>query len=295
MATRIDTHCHFWSLARGDYAWLQSNDDPALGPIRRDFSPADLRPLSAVAGVDRVVLVQAAETDAETDFMLSLADGNAEIAGVVGWVDLASPDAAGRLDDLAERPALKSIRPMLQDIADPDWILTAPQRPALEALDRRAIRFDALVLPVHLSRLLAFAERRPGLAIIIDHAAKPALGAPPDDPRHALWDVGMARLARETNAVCKLSGFLTEMRPDQRETEAAALSVLRPVVERLLDWFGPQRLAWGSDWPVLTLAAPHERWVRLTEALLEPLSQDERAAILGGNAARFYGLEGGAA
>ncbi|MEF2546668.1 amidohydrolase family protein [Aurantimonas sp. E1-2-R+4] len=289
MSARIDAHCHFWRLSRDDYGWLQSGD-PTLASIRRDFAPADLRPLAAAAGIERVVLVQAAPSDAETDFMLALAADNAEIAGVVGWVDLASPEAAKRLETLAQNPTLKSVRPMLQDIADPDWLLTAPDTGVLNALDRLGLRFDALVLPVHLDRLLRFAERRPDLPIIIDHAGKPALGADADDPRHALWEEGMARLARETDAVCKLSGLLTEMRSDQRQSEAAALAVLRPIVDKLIGWFGPKRLIWGSDWPVLTLAAPHEGWVRITDALLDPLSPDERAAILGDNAVTFYGL-----
>ena len=290
MSKRIDAHCHFWQLSRGDYHWLQDNDDPALAPIRRDFGPADLRPLSAVAGIGQVVLVQAAESDAETDFMLALARQNADIAGVVGWVDLASVGAADRIASLAAEPALKSLRPMLQDIADPDWLLTAPTPAALAALDRSGLRFDALVLPVHLSRLATFCAVHPDLPVIIDHAAKPALGAPADDPRHALWAEGMARLASETACACKLSGLLTEMRPDQRDTSEAALAVLQPVFEQLLDWFGPERLVWGSDWPVLTLAASHARWVEITDALLAPLSASERAAILGGNARRFYGL-----
>ena len=290
MTGRVDAHCHLWQLARGDYHWLQDNDDPALAPIRRDFSPGDLRPLAVRAGIDQWVVVQAAASDGETDFMLSLAAENPEIAGVVGWVDLASPAAAERIADLARRPALKGIRPMLQDIADPDWLLTAPTADALAALDSSGLRFDALVLPVHLSRLLRFCAAHPDLPVIVDHAAKPALAAGPDDPRHGFWHEGMARIARETRALCKLSGLLTEMRPDQYASDADALAVLRPVVERLLDWFGPERLVWGSDWPVLTLAADHERWVRLTDRLLEPLGAADRAAILGGNARRFYGL-----
>ncbi|MEO9786533.1 MAG: amidohydrolase family protein, partial [Aurantimonas coralicida] len=149
---------------------------------------------------------------------------------------------------------------------------------------------DALVLPVHLSRLATFCAAHPDLPVIIDHAAKPALAAPADDPRHALWTEGMARLAKETACACKLSGLLTEMRPDQRDTSEAALAVLQPVFEQLLEWFGPERLVWGSDWPVLTLAASHALWVEITDALLAPLSASERAAILGGNARRFYGL-----
>ena len=125
---------------------------------------------------------------------------------------------------------------------------------------------------------------------MIDHAAKPALGAPADDPRHALWRDGMARLAKNPSTTVKLSGLLTEMRPDQRASASTILETLRPLVGRLLEWFGPDRVVWGSDWPVLTLAAPYDAWWQTTQSLLEELSATDRGKILGGNAAAIYRL-----
>lgn len=286
---KIDAHCHFWSLERGDYGWLRP-DSPALSPIYRDFAPADMKPLAASAGVARYVAVQAAPTEAETHYLLTLATTSPEIAGVVGWLDLGAPDAAARINALARDPRLKGVRPMLQDLDDDEWILKVPTRSALDAVIGSGLRFDALVLPRHLAPLRQFIEANPRLPVIIDHAAKPALAAPLDDPRHEMWATGMAHLAEIPHVHCKLSGLLTEMRPDQYASVEKAALVLRPYVDRLLQWFGPQRLVWGSDWPVVTLAGPHDFWLAVTQSLLADVSDQDRTAIFSGNAIRFYGL-----
>lgn len=271
----IDAHCHFWRLARGDYGWLAGTGG-ALEPLRRDFAPADY------PGLTRVIAVQAAPTLAETDHLLGLGAEDSRIAGVVGWVDLASPRAVEDLRARAANPLFRAIRPMLQDIADTGWLLSSPRPEALAALAGLGLRFDALVTTRHLPVLARFAAANPDLPIVVDHAAKPQPG-----PRHD-WEEGMAALARDPRIHCKLSGLLTELSPDERRDP---LPALRPIVARLLDWFGPHRLIWGSDWPVVTLAAPFGDWVSLTGALLDGLSAGEKAAILGGNAARFYGVE----
>jgi L-fuconolactonase len=283
---RIDAHCHLWALGRGDYHWLDRTA-PAMAPIARDFGPGDLAAVGEPAGIARVVVVQAAASEAETAYLLDLAARHDEIAGVVGWVDLAEAGAVASLDRFAEAPAFRGVRPMLQDIADPDWIVTAPHAGALAALGRLGLRFDALVRPEHLKPLLRFCAANPDLPVVIDHAAKPALGAAAGDPRHAMWRDGMALLARETGAFCKLSGLLTELRADQRD-EAEA--ILAPVIAAVLDWFGPERVMWGSDWPVLRLAGSYEGWDAMTARALAGLAGEDRAAVLGGTAARFYGL-----
>ncbi|WP_245803102.1 amidohydrolase family protein [Acuticoccus yangtzensis] len=289
-AHRIDAHCHLWRLARGDYGWLTGEDSgDALAPIRRDFELADLAAVTRRAGIHRAVAVQAAPTVEETYFLLRFARETPLVAGVVGWADLSAPDAAATIAALAADPALKGLRPMLQDLPEDDWITRRPTAAALAAMKAAALRFDALVMPRHLAPLLRFLTAHPDLPAIIDHAAKPALAAPPGDPRHALWRAGMAALGRETGARVKLSGLLTEMPPVTSAAEAAAL--LRPLLADLLEWFGPSRIVWGSDWPVLTLAAPYALWDETTTLLLADLSPDNRAAIQGANAARFYGLE----
>ena len=271
---RIDAHCHFWQLSRGDYGWL-SGDDASVAPIRRDFLPADY------PGDARLIVVQAAPTMAETDFLLALASRQPPIAGVVGWVDLAAPDAVAQLCQRAANPHFKGVRPMLQDMADTDWLAREARPDALAALQDLGLRLDALVTARHLPMLAGFAAAHPDLPLVIDHAAKPRPGGQTN------WMAGMRALAAIPHVHCKLSGLLTELAPENLRDP---LPVLQDITGQLLDWFGADRLIWGSDWPVLTLAASYEDWRELSESLLEPLSPDDRAAILHGNAARFYGV-----
>ena len=279
---RIDAHCHFWRPSRGDYGWLDEGG-PVLAPLRRDFLPADLAVLN---GNRRVVVVQAAPSEAETLFLLDLAKDAPQIAGVVGWVDLTDPLAEDRLERMAADKRLKGIRPMLQDIADPDWILTEPETSVIEAMVRLGLRFDALVKEPQLAAITRFAAAHPDLPLVIDHAAKPAVA----EGLSSHWKHHMKGLAADTRIVCKLSGLLTEIRPSCPQDAEAAVALLQPVMDHLLHWFGPQRLMWGSDWPVLTLAGTHSFWEEVTERLISGLSGDERAALLGGTAIRFYGL-----
>ena len=273
---KIDAHQHFWALERGDYGWLT----PELKPIYRDFLPDDLQPSLRRAGIEGTVLVQAAPTVAETEYLLSLAAENSFIKGVVGWVDFDAPDAAQEIAKLAGNPALVGLRPMIQDIDDPNWMLGANLAPAFQALQHFDLAFDALVLPRHLGQLLELLKRYPNMRSVIDHGAKPEIR----DSAFSDWATGMAALAYGTNAYCKLSGLVTEAAQDWTTEN------LRPYVDHLLDTFGPQRLIWGSDWPVCTLASSYDRWVDTTETLLATQTDADRVAILGGNAANFYNL-----
>lgn len=276
---RIDAHQHYWELHHGDYGWLQPT--PALHAIYRDFGPADLAPLREGAGVAGTVLVQAAPSEDETWRLLRLAhEPSHAVLGVVGWCDLAAPDAPERIARLARDPLLKGLRPMLQDIAQTDWILQPALTPAIEAMLVHGLRFDALVKTAHLSALSAFAARHPQLPLVVDHGAKPDIAA------HAFgaWADDIAAVARAPHVHCKLSGLATEAGPRW------SIESLQPYVDHLLQVFGPGRLLWGSDWPVLNLAGSYGRWCEATDALLAGCTPDERAAILGGNAVRFYAL-----
>lgn len=274
---KIDAHQHFWALDRGDYGWLT----PELAPIYRDFGPPDLTPLLDAAGIGGTVLVQAAPTDAETDYMLGLAKAHAMIKGVVGWVDFESPDAPDRIAELAAHPKLVGLRPMIQDIPDPDWMLSQALRPAFEAMVEHGLVFDALTLPKHLKNLAALLARHPQLVCVIDHGSKPEIASGAFD----VWAADMAHLAATTGAFVKLSGLVTEAAPDWTTDD------LRPYTDHLIAQFGPARIIWGSDWPVATLASDYARWVATTEDLLRALSEQNRAAILGQNAIAFYNLE----
>jgi len=272
----IDAHQHFWELARGDYGWLT----PALAPIDRDFGPSDLRPILGRHGIARTVLIQAAPTEAETRYLLDIANRTDFVAGVVGWTDFEAPEAPNRIAALAANPSLLGLRPMVQDIPDDDWLLRPGLAPAFAAMTAHDLVFDALVLPRHLPRLLSVIERHPGLDIVIDHGAKPEIR----DRRFEPWASDMRRIAEAPQVVCKLSGLATEAELGW------TVESLRPYIERLLELFGPSRLLWGSDWPVVNLAGGYDRWRETTEILLAGLAPEEQSAILGGTATRVYGL-----
>jgi L-fuconolactonase len=274
---RIDAHQHFWRLARGDYGWLTA----ALAPIYRDHEAADLEPLLEAVRIDRTVLVQAAPTDAETDFLLRLAETTDFVAGVVGWVDFEAPDAAHRIAALAARPKLLGLRPMIQDLPNDRWMLSDAIQPALTAMADEGLTFDALVKPRHLPILSEFAASHPALDIVIDHAAKPDIAAGRLDD----WARDIRHLAAETRLVCKLSGLVTEAAPNW------TVETLRPYVDVLLEAFGADRLMWGSDWPVVNLNGSYATWMTTAETLLSGLSDAEREAIFGGTARVFYGLD----
>ncbi len=273
---RIDAHQHFWAIARGDYGWLT----PDLDVIYRDFAPDDLAPMLKDAGIEGTVLVQAAPTVAETEYMLSLADETSFIKGVVGWADFEALDAATQIAALDAHSALVGLRPMIQDIADPLWMLGDALTPAFTELTARGLTFDALTLPQHLGPLRKLLARHPDMKVVIDHGSKPLIR----DAKLEGWAEDMAALASETNAWCKLSGLVTEAAPDW------SVDDLRPYVDHLLNTFGPSCLIWGSDWPVCTLASSYERWLETTDLLLSQLSRSERDAVMGGNAARAYNL-----
>jgi L-fuconolactonase len=274
---RIDAHQHFWRRDRGDYDWLT----PALAPLWQDFLPDDLAPLLARHGIAGSVLVQAAPTAAETDYMLSLARTHSVIRGVVGWTDLAAADAPARIAALAAHPRLVGLRPMLQDLPDDDAILDPAVQPALAAMATHGLALDALIRPRHLPRLLTLRDRHPDLKIVIDHAAKPDIAG----GNLAGWACDLSSVAADGRTHCKLSGLVTEAAADWRVDD------LKPVADTMLAAFGPDRVMWGSDWPVLNLAGHYDQWVAATDDLLAGLDVAGRAAVLGGTAARFYGLE----
>lgn len=272
----IDSHQHFWQLAdRGGY-WPPAG----LSAIHRDFLPVDLEPILRRNGVCGTVLVQTLPKVADTEFMLGLAARNEFILGVVGWVDLASPEAPADIARLAQNPLLKGLRPMLQDIADRHWIENPALAPAVKTMIEHRLGFDALVLPRHLGPLLGFAQRYPELPIVIDHAAKPLIADGLIEP----WLSDLRKLAELPQVCCKMSGLLTEA--GARPTGEA----VAPYVKEILELFGANRLLWGSDWPVLRLAGDYDAWLSMSRQMLAHLGDEQQAAVFGGNATRFYRL-----
>jgi L-fuconolactonase len=278
----IDAHHHLWKIARGDYFWMDTRVNPALAPIARDFSVEDFRALATANGVGGSVLVQAAQTIAETQWLLEQAHASQGlILGVVGWIDMAAAGAPATLERLAANRLLRGIRPMLQDIADVEWVLQPALDPAFRALIARDLAFDVLIKPQHLPSALTLLTRYPALRAVVDHAAKPAVAQRSWQP----WADQMRRIARETTASCKLSGLVTEA------SAQWTVDDLRRYTDHLIECFGPQRLMWGSDWPVAFLATNYARWLDVAGQLLQGLSPGERADVMGGNARRFYRLD----
>jgi L-fuconolactonase len=278
VCSRVDSHHHVWRIDRGDYGWLT----PDLVPLHRDYTLADLAPHRESNAIVASVLVQAAPTIAETEFLLTVAHASGGcVEGVVGWTDLAAPDAVRTLARLARDPLLKSVRPMLQDLSDPNWIVRSDVLRTLAALPRLALCFDALVTPAQLPALADMLDRVRDLTVVIDHGGKPRIAAGEWEP----WASLVARCAEHRRVHCKLSGLASEAGDDW------TVETLRPYADHLLACFGAERIMWGSDWPVVEAAGGYQRWVDATVALLAQRGESERAAIWGGTARRFYGLE----
>ncbi len=272
----LDAHQHFWRLARGDYGWLT----PELAPLYRDFLPDDLSPLLSAGGVEGAVIVQAAPNEAETAFLLALAGAWPQARAVVGWIDMTAPEAEARLAALAN-PLLRGIRPMIQDEADPDWMLQSAVGAAFQALAAQGLTFDALVRPHQLKTLAMLVDRYPAVPVVLDHGGKPEIATAQWQP----WGDDIRALSERPQVMCKVSGLLTEAGPRTADPD------LRPYVDHLLACFGPDRLMWGSDWPVLTLAGDYGGWLNQARRLVQALSADEQAQVFGRTAARFYGIQ----
>jgi L-fuconolactonase len=272
----LDAHQHFWKVDRGDYGWMT----PAAGPLLRDFGPDDLAPLLARAGVTRTILVQAAETEAETDYMLDLASRCDFVAGVVGWLDMTRTDFPERLAAYRSRPKWVGLRPMLQE-HDPAAILDPVFLDSLAHVAREGVPFDILTFPRHLPNLIEALRRAPGLHAVVDHLSKPPIATGAFEP----WAGLIATVAEIPNVRCKVSGMVTEAAPGW------ALEDFRPYVRHVAACFGPDRLIFGSDWPVCTLAGGYGDVMALARTLLSELyGPEDLHKIFGTNAAAFYRL-----
>ncbi len=272
----IDAHQHCWQIGCHDCTW----PTPELAAIYRDFGPGDWLEQASPEGVSHSVLVQSQPSDRDTDYLLRLADTHPHIVAVVGWVDLVSPRAPERIAQLATHAKLRGLRPMLQNLAEADWILRPELAPAMAAMQEADLAFDALVTPRHLPHLLRFAQRFPGLSVVIDHAAKPFIARGEQSP----WREQILALAALPNVFCKYSGLLTEAAPGQGTEQ------LQPYVDVLWQSFGPRRLMWGSDWPVLNLAGGYRTWLAQARAMVSNGSEAELAEVFSGSARRFYRL-----
>lgn len=276
MTQIIDAHQHYWHPARGDYHWMPK-DNPTLA---RAYGPADLAPHLDQHGIGRSIVVQAAATVTETEYLLGIADTDPRVAGVVGWIDFENRADEAHLRRLAEHPKFLGVRPMIQDIADDGWMLRDDIRWAYAAITELDLTFDALGLPQHQANLLQLLQNFPDMRVVLDHCLKPQIRVHSPANFNA-WTDGMTQLATQTGAFCKLSGLVTE-------ADGWTIDALRPYAEHVIDTFGPARVMWGSDWPVCRLAASYEGWFSAAQALTNHLPQDAQAQIFGGTAASFY-------
>lgn len=276
----IDTHVHFWDIERSDLYWMTPELEEQLRPLRRSFSPEDLDAQRQAAGVDQIVIVQAARSAWDHAWWFSLVERYPWIVAVVGWVDLEAPDVGEQLDRYRQHPAFRGVRATAENVPDPDWLASSSVQRGIAAVAERGLTLDLLVRVQHLPHVPRLAERFPTLTLVVDHLAKPPIAS----GDLAQWRERITALIPYPNVWCKLSGLLTEAGPN------ATAETIRPVVEFALEHFGPSRLLWGSDWPVATLAADYLTTFRTYQTLTAALSEAERAAIFGGNAQRVYRL-----
>jgi L-fuconolactonase len=278
---RIDAHHHVWDLAVRDQPWITD----AMAPLRRTFQVDDLAPAATAAGITATVVVQTVPDLAETVELLDLAATAPLIAGVVGWIDLAGADVADQLDHLLSAPSgawLAGIRSIVQAEPDPAWLLRPAVLDGLREVASRGLTFDLLVRSDQLEAAAGAASAVPEGRFVLDHLGKPGIAAHTWEP----WATQIAELASCPNVAAKLSGLVTEA-----SWTGWTVDDLRPYADLALECFGPQRVLFGSDWPVCTLAAPYEEVVTVAEALIEGLDTGAREAVLGANAARAYRLD----
>lgn len=274
---RIDSHQHFWHYSATEYGWI----DERMAVLRRDFLPRDLRPELDAAGIAGCIAVQTRQTLDETRFLLGLAAQQPWIRGVVGWVDLLSPDVELHLREFTKNHRFVGVRHIAQSEPDPRFLVSEPFLRGIAALSTTDLVYDILVYPHQLPAAVELAEQFPGQRFVLDHLGKPDLRS----KDLADWARHVQALAKAPNVACKLSGLVTEA--DWRSWSPDAL---RPAYEVALDAFGPARLLFGSDWPVCLCASNYRRWVDTVASWLADLTEAERNAIAGGNTTRLYHL-----
>ena len=275
---KIDSHHHFWKYEPVRYSWMNER----MEILKRDYQPADLLIQIEKTGIDGVVSVQADQSMQETDELLEHASRHEFIRGVVGWFPLADPSVEEMLSEYSRNPWLKGVRHVVQDEPDDRFILGDAFNEGIRKLKKFDLVYDILIYERQLSASMEFVDLHPAQPFVLDHVAKPRIGDGLMEP----WRAQMFELAKRENVTCKLSGMATEANWTEWTFDE-----LRPYMDVALDAFGPDRLMFGSDWPVARLAVDYEPWVNLCREFISTLSAEEREAIEGGNAIRAYRLD----
>ena len=277
VSAKIDAHHHLWCYSTAEYGWI----DDRMRALRRDFLPADLEKEFHAAGIAGAVTVQARQSLAETEWLLSLTATSPFLRGVVGWAPIASERFPADLDQLRAHKKLKGLRHVIQDEPDPNFILRPDFNRGISALKGSGLVYDILIFEKQLSAAIAFVDRHPNQIFVLDHMAKPRIREGAMEP----WRNHFSELARRENVYCKLSGLVTEA-----DWAAWSEGGLRVYVEIALAAFGPGRMMVGSDWPVCLLATTYGEWFAAVDRMILSLSATEKARILGGTATEVYRL-----
>ena len=277
MSARIDSHQHFWHYNSDDYPWM----DESRAALRVDYLPPDLQPLMAASGIDGTVAVQARQIQIETDYLLELADRYDFIRGVVGWVDMRADDVEAQLEQYAAQPRMVGVRHIVHDEADDRFMLGGNFLRGLAKLKAFDLSYDLLLFPRHLPVAINVVKQFPNQRFVLDHIAKPFIKDGILEP----WESDIRRLAAFANVWCKVSGMATEA-----AWKAWRQDDYAPYLDVVFDCFGAERIMFGSDWPVCTLAGSYSEVVGIVETYIAPFSADEQAAVMGGNAVDFYQL-----
>lgn len=277
MTLRIDAHQHFWRYSPDTHAWI----DSSMAALKRDFLPGELEPLLRDAGIDGCVAVQARPDVAETEWLLALADEHAFIRGVVGWVDLSAPDVGAQLRRLAAHPRLCGIRHIAQNEPDDRFLLRPDFMRGIAALAEFDLAYDILIYPRQLPAATELAHAFPQQRFVLDHLGKPPIRS----GELNAWARGIAAISRNRNVYCKLSGLATEA-----DWQAWSADEFAPYLDIAMQWFGPERLMFGSDWPVCTLAGSYSDSAGIVTQYVDRLAPEAQDMILGATAGTFYRL-----
>jgi L-fuconolactonase len=274
---KIDSHHHLWRYRAEDYPWMLDG----MEAIRRDFLASDLADAVSSGGIDGTVAVQARQQLTETEFLLGVARECPLIRGVVGWTPLCDDAVEGHLERFAADSKLKGVRHVLHDEPDDAYMLRPDFNRGIALLCRYRLTYDILIFERHLANTIAFVDRHPRQVFIVDHCAKPRIRESLLSP----WREQIFELARRENVCCKISGMVTEA-----DWQCWSSGQLRPYIDTLLFAFGANRLMFGSDWPVMLVACPYSKWIRVVKEAISGLTESERNRIMGGTAIEVYGL-----
>jgi L-fuconolactonase len=274
----IDAHHHLWKHNDRDYEWM---NDVRLGALRRDFLTQDLMEATRESDVHGTVAVQARQSIVETEFLLDIAAGHPIVRAVVGWLPLCSPDVESAIERFSTNPKFKGVRHVLQDEPDDLFMLRDDFNSGVARLKGFGLVYDILIFERQLPQAIEFLDRHPSQVFVLDHVAKPRI----KESVLAPWDRQIRELARRENVYCKVSGMVTEA-----DWDGWSVQQLRPYFDVVLAAFGPSRLMFGSDWPVLTLASNYRTWVDTVQSLIADLSTEERDRIMSGTAREAYRL-----